>query len=87
MRDRYERRHRRIFAHPESVKMMAKADFDAVPSLATAMGLRRCIHGGEFPCPQCRANRAWNEAATGKKLTEAEFEAIYCGDVPDPLDA
>jgi hypothetical protein len=37
----------------------------------------RCIHGAPFPCAQCKANRRWNEAATRKKLTEAEFEAIY----------
>jgi hypothetical protein len=38
-RDRYERKHRRTARHPECVRMMADADFDAVPSLAEAMGL------------------------------------------------
>lgn len=37
----------------------------------------RCIHGGTFPCPQCKSNRSCNEHATGKKLTEAEFRRRY----------
>lgn len=45
-RDRYERRHRRTASSIESVVTMATADFDAVPSLAEAMGLHadsQCI--------------------------------------------
>lgn len=38
-RDGYERKHRRTWRHPESMAIMAGADFDAVPSLAEAMGL------------------------------------------------
>jgi hypothetical protein len=38
----------------------------------------KCIHGCEFPCQQCKANRRTNEAATGRKLTEDEFELLYC---------
>lgn len=38
--------------------------------------LRRCIHGGAFPCPQCLANRRWN-AAAGGPISDAEFERIY----------
>ncbi len=64
-------------ATPESREIMANADFDQAMSLAAAMGLIHCIHGCWFPCAQCLENRHWNEAATGKKLTEAEFEAIY----------
>jgi hypothetical protein len=37
-KDRYERKHRRTHKHPESIAMMAGANFDAVPSLAEAMG-------------------------------------------------
>lgn len=37
----------------------------------------RCIHGEQFPCAQCSANRRHNEAATGRKLTEREFRGIY----------
>jgi len=76
-RDCHERRHRRTAHNPEARADMAAADFGAVSSLAASMGLLRCIHGGGFPCAQCRANRGWNEAATGCKLSEAEFEAQY----------
>lgn len=37
--DRYERCHRRTVRHPESISMMAGANFDAAPSLSEAMGL------------------------------------------------
>lgn len=76
-RDRYERKHRRTSKHPECVAMMANANFDRCFSLSAAMGLLRCIHGNEFPCAQCKANRSWNEAATGNALTDAEFEKAY----------
>ncbi len=36
-----------------------------------------CIHLCPFPCPQCHANRRWNEGATGRALTEEEFAAAY----------
>lgn len=36
-----------------------------------------CIHGLQFPCAQCLANRRTNEAATGKRLTEDEFIELY----------
>jgi hypothetical protein len=39
MRDKYERRHRRTAGNPESMAMMAGANFDSLPSLAEAMGL------------------------------------------------
>lgn len=61
----------------DSVEMMANADFETTQSLSAAMGLLRCIHGCEFPCAQCVANRRWNEMATGKVLTEREFETRY----------
>ncbi len=77
MKDKGERRHRKTWRNTACVEMMANADFDAVQSLEAAMGLLRCIHGEEFPCAQCKANRERNEAATGKKLTEAEFEDQY----------
>lgn len=57
--------------------MMTNADGEAVMSLDAAMGLRRCLHGGVFPCAQCLANRRWNELATGIKLTDREFEEQY----------
>lgn len=34
-----ERRHERTPRHPETVRMVAGADFEAVPPLAVAMGL------------------------------------------------
>ncbi len=37
----------------------------------------QCIHGGIFPCAQCKANRSWNQAATGNTLTEEEFRDRY----------
>ncbi len=76
-KDRYERRHRRTAGNCEAVSAMTAADFNAVPSLAAAMGLRRCVHGSVFPCLQCLANRRWNELATDRRLTETEFEAKY----------
>lgn len=39
MRDRAERRHRRTVRHPDSINLMAGANFGAVPSLSEAMGL------------------------------------------------
>lgn len=39
MKDRHERKHRRTARHPACIEMMANANFDAVPSLAEAMGL------------------------------------------------
>jgi len=36
-KDRYERRHRRTASHPESMAIMAAADFNAVPSLTEAL--------------------------------------------------
>lgn len=33
MKDRHERKHRRTARHPECVRMMAEANFDAVPPL------------------------------------------------------
>ena len=77
MRDKKERRHRRTWMHPECVKMMAGADFENTMSLSAAMGLLPCIHAGVFPCEQCVAGREGNEAATGKKLTDAEFERRF----------
>ena len=43
MRDRYERRHRRTVRHPEAMETMASANFDAVPSLAEALGLEDTV--------------------------------------------
>ena len=77
-RDKHERKHRKTWRHPEAVAFMASGDFDSAMSLSAAMGLRRCVHGETFPCEQCNANRRWNEVATGKKLTDAEFEREYC---------
>jgi hypothetical protein len=76
-RDPNERRHRKTWRNAASIEIMANADFDTGLSLSAAMGLLRCIHGEEFPCCQCKANRAWNEASARKKMTEAEFEALY----------
>ncbi len=76
MRDKNERKHRRTTKHPEVIQMVASAKTDGF-SLAASMGLLRCLHLSPFPCLQCHANRRWNEAATGKKLTDAEFESIY----------
>jgi hypothetical protein len=76
-RDPNERRHRRTHRHPECVKVMAQANLETSFSLAAAMGLERCLHGGTFPCLQCHANRRWNEAATGQRLTDSEFETEY----------
>ncbi len=83
MRDRNERRHRKTAMNPASVQFMVNANFEDAPSLSAAMGLLRCIHGEEFPCCQCQANRRWNEAATGKRLTEREFEARYAKSADD----
>lgn len=74
-RDRNERRHRKTAANPECVAMMANADFDAVPSLAEAMGLvpsdGHCPHDlkvdsdGTVSCPKCgRAGRMVDGWAT-----------------------
>lgn len=38
-RDRYERKHRKTHKNPEAMTTMANANFDAVPSLAEAMGV------------------------------------------------
>lgn len=59
------------------VAMVAEARPEEHLSLPAAMGLLRCVHGGEFPCGQCQANRGWNEQATGHRLTEGEFERRY----------
>lgn len=68
-KDRYERRHRRTWRHPAAIEFMAKADFDAVPSLAEAMGLEgpapsvgqeggpmplTCTHAERGLCAQCQ---------------------------------
>ncbi len=82
MRDKNERRHRRTTQHAESVATMANADFSAVPCLSAAMGLRRCIHGCQFPCAQCRANRINSEHSTGRKLSDVDFELLYAA--PEP---
>lgn len=76
-KDKNERKHRRTARHPEVKAIMAGANFEGTESLAAAMGRVRCIHGEKFPCAQCRANRHTNEAATGKKLSEREFEETY----------
>lgn len=39
LKDKYERKHRRTWRHPDCVEMMANANFDAVPPLSVAMGL------------------------------------------------
>jgi hypothetical protein len=44
-KDKNERRHRRTVAHPESVKVMAEANFAAAPSLSKAIGLEPDIEG------------------------------------------
>lgn len=44
--DKHERKHRRTDRHPESVAMVANADFSAVPPLTEAMGL-------EIRCERC----------------------------------
>jgi hypothetical protein len=75
--DRHERKHRRTARHPECVAAMAGADFEAAFSMEAALGQRLCIHAQTFPCRQCKSNRRWNEAATGEKLTEREFERRY----------
>ncbi len=41
--DPKERRHRRTWRHHESIALMASANFDAVPSLAEAMGLETAV--------------------------------------------
>ncbi len=77
-RDRYERRHRKTAANTECVAMMANANFDAVPSLAEAMGLvppththtgfrRRDIHSNVY----------------GKKRCVTHAFAFVAGVVPD----
>jgi len=62
---------------PNACVVMAVADFEESMSLSAAMGLLMCIHGSTFPCSQCNENRHHNASATGKPITDAEFERNY----------
>ena len=57
-RDKAERRHRRTWRNHNCVEMMARADFDAVPPLAEAMGLTDCD-----PARECEKDARDDEEA------------------------
>jgi hypothetical protein len=71
-KDRYERRHRRTARNYASVETMASANFDAVPSLAEAMGLGEASD----------EDLAYAEAEAAVAAAEAALVATFAND-PD----
>lgn len=80
-RDRSERKHRRTTANPASIAMMAGANFDAVPSLAVAMGtateaeLNPAFAG--LTDAEVARLREWGFSGKFPELTDAENNIVF----------